>query len=152
MARHRASRSPLRAVAALLAMLLAATVLAGPASASTARLRVVGQDAVDKYNCQFTVSSVNTVAGTVTGKISGNAFPATLAGYGTIVRNRVVCVVEDSNFASAGTLDVSANHATVSGNKTVVLALADSYTLCGAAEYTTKNGTTAVVPTTCQSG
>jgi hypothetical protein len=140
-------------VPALLAVLLTATALiAGPASASAARLRVVGQDANVKYNCQWTVSSVNTVNNTVTGKISGNAFPATLAGYGTVVFNHIICVVSGSNPATSGALDVEANKASVSGSITVTLTRTSSYTLCGAAEYTLRDGTDAAVPTTCQSG
>jgi hypothetical protein len=95
---------------------------------------------------------VNTVNHTVTGKISGSAFPATLFGYGTVVFNHIVCVVQDSNFTTSGALDVQANKPSVSGSITVTLADTTSYTLCGAAEYKLKNGTTGDVPTTCQSG
>jgi hypothetical protein len=151
MAKHRASRSWRRALPALLALLLTAAALAGPASASTARLRVVGQNTVDKFNCQFSVSNVDMVHGTVTGTISGNAFPATL--FTSIVRNEIACALDDgSNTVQLALLDRNANSSRVSGSMTVVVPFYPSYTLCGAADYTTRSGTTGVTEPVCQSG
>jgi hypothetical protein len=141
----------LRALPLLLALGLAATVAAGPASAAGARLRVVGQDTVDKFNCQFTVSKVDTVHGTITGKINGSAFPATL--FSPIVRNEIVCVLTDgANTVVLAALDKNVNHASVSGSSTIVVALFSSYQLCGGAGYTTKNGTTSATEAVCQTG
>ena len=151
MAKHRASRSLRRAVPALLAMLLAATAIAGPAGASTARLRVVGQDTVDKFNCQFTVSKVDTVHGTVTGTIAGSAFPSSL--FSSIVRNEIVCALTDGGQTTfVGGLDKTANSSRVSGSVTLTVPFFTAYQLCGAAGYTTRNGTTSATQAVCQTG
>jgi hypothetical protein len=151
MAKHRASRSLRRALPALLALLLTAGLAAAPAGAATARLRVVGQDTVDKYNCQFTVSKVDTVHGTLTGTIAGNAFPSSL--FSSIVRNEIVCVITDgANTVFLGELDKTANASRVSGSITLTVPLFSSYQLCGAAGYTTRNGTSNATTATCQTG
>jgi hypothetical protein len=151
MAKHRALRHLLRALPALLAVVLAATVISGPAGAATARLRVVGQDTVDKFNCQMTVSSVDTVHGTLTATIAGNAFPSSL--FSSIVRNEIVCVLTDgAQTTFLGELDKTANSSRVSGTVTLVVPLFSSYQLCGAAGYTTRNGTSSATSAVCQTG
>lgn len=151
MAKHRASRPRLRVLPLLLAFGLAASLAAGPAGASTARLRVVGQDTNDKYNCQFTVSKVDTVHGTLTGTIAGNAFPSSL--FTSIVRNQIVCALTDGAVTVfLGELNKTANGSRVSGSITLTVPIYPSYQLCGAASYTLRNGTTAATQATCQSG
>ena len=151
MAKHRASRSLRRVVPALLALLLAATAIAGPAGASTARLRVVGQDTVDKFNCQFTVSKVDTVHGTVTGTIAGSAFPSTL--FTSIVRNEFDCALTDgAQTTFLANIDRNVNSSRASGSITVTVPFFTSYRLCGAAGYTLRNGTTNTTEAVCQTG
>jgi hypothetical protein len=136
---------------ALLALLLTAGLVAAPAGASTARLRVVGQDTVDKYNCQFTVSKVDTVHGTLTGTIAGNAFPSSL--FSSIVRNEIGCALTDgAQTVFLGELDKTANASRVSGSVTLTVPLFSSYQLCGAAGYTTRNGSSNATVATCQTG
>ncbi len=151
MARHRASRRWLRVLPLLLALGLAASLTAGPASAAGARLRVVGQDTNDKFNCQFTVSRVDVVHGTVTGTIAGNAFPSSL--FSSIVRNEIVCVLTDgANTAFLAELDKTANGSRVSGSLAVVVPLFANYQLCGAAGYTLRNGTSNATQAVCETG
>ena len=151
MARHRATRALLRALPAVVALLLAAGLAAGPASAAGARLRVVGQDSVDKFNCQFTVSKVDTVHGTVTGTISGSAFPSSL--FSSIVRNEVDCALTDgAQTTFLANLDKNVNSSRASGSVTVTVAFFVNYQLCGAAGYTLRNGTTNTTEAVCQTG
>jgi adenosine/AMP kinase len=125
-------------------------LVAANANASTARLRVVGQDKIVKYNCQFSVSTVN--GGTVNGTLSGNAFPASLFGYGTIASNEIICALYDANGNPVAVLDQKVNRASVSGSEAITVPLSPSYGLCGSAKAVTKNGTTDVAPTTCATG
>jgi hypothetical protein len=151
MAKHRASRPWRRALPLLLAFGLAAALAAGPAAASTARLRVVGQNTIDKFNCQFTVSKVDTVNGTLTGTIAGNAFPSTL--FSSIVRNEIACSLTDGGQTTfLGELDKTANSSRVSGSITLTVPLFSSYQLCGEAGYTTRNGTSSTTEAVCQTG
>jgi hypothetical protein len=151
MAKHRTSRRLRIVLPMLMAVLFAVGLAAGPASGATARLRVVGQDTVDKYNCQFTVSKVDTAHGTLTGTIAGNAFPSSL--FSSIVRNNIVCALSDGPVTVfLGALDKSANGSRVSGSVTLTVPLFSNYTLCGAVGYTTRNGTSSSTAATCQTG
>jgi hypothetical protein len=137
-----------------MALLFVVGLAAAPAGAAPGtRLRVVGQDATVKFNCQWTVSKVDSVHGTVTGKLTGNSFPASLFGYGQIVRNEIVCALTNgADTVFVGELDKTNNGASVSGSLTLVVPLYSSYLLCGAAGYTTKNGTSGATEAVCQAG
>jgi hypothetical protein len=151
MATQRSTRRLRIVLPTLLAVLFAVGLAAGPASGATARLRVVGQDTVDKFNCQFTVSRVDTVHGTVTGTIAGSAFPSSL--FSSIVRNEIVCALTDGpGTVFLGELDKTANGARVSGSVTLTVPLFSNYTLCGAAGYTTRNGTSSSTAAICETG
>jgi hypothetical protein len=124
-----------------------AVALALPAGATSpsnvGQLNLVKQNNVEKFNCHFDVQRVDNAAGTVTGTMAGNAFPASLIGYFTIAHNSVNCVLSDgSGNVALSSISATSNKPTVNSNSTTVVVPYDpaGYLLCGAATAVLNNG------------
>lgn len=153
MAKHRAARSLRRIVPAFLALAFAsAMAVAIPASASSpstvAQLRLVKQNNVEKFNCEFDVQRVDNANGLVTGTMQGNAFPASLGGYFTFAHNTVNCVLLDgAGNVVYDAINATANKPQVNSGAISVTVPYDlgGYTLCGAATAVLNNGSSSTV-------
>jgi hypothetical protein len=153
MAKHRAARSLRRIVPALIALAFAGAVAAAvPATANSpstvAQLRLVKQNTVEKFNCEFDVQRVDNVNGVVTGTMQGNAFPASLGGYFTFAHNSVNCrLLSGSGLVQYDAISASANKPQVNSGAITVVVPYDlgGYTLCGAATAVLNNGNSSTV-------
>jgi hypothetical protein len=128
-------------------MLFAAT---SASALSGVALTVKPRNADVLANCSWKVTSVNPSTVQVQGRLSAQAQPATLLGYGTNAYTQVACYLYDQNFNQLKVFAPFANSASLPTTSiTPVVPYSPSYHLCGQAFVKKNNGATSLTPVVC---
>ena len=133
------------------AAVAAALLGAGSAGALTAGKVVKAQNSNVIGRCTLRVESVNPSDVTSNIRLSAQAQPKTLAGYGTNAYTQVFCsVYNPSGSQLLASYNPYANGPTVqSSSITPAIPYHPSYLLCAAALVKLNNGNTSIAPTVC---
>jgi len=155
MAKHRA-RS-LRALATTVGAVAVGTATAaallgtGPAGALTPGLVARAQNADVIAKCTLRVESLNPADVTANIRLSAQAQPKTLAGFGTNTYTQVFCSVWNPSFSTVlAQYNPFANAARVqSSSITPAIPYYNSYHVCATGFVKKSNGNTSTTPTVC---